>query len=92
MMINYGWLVIALGVILYIVGTILFNIKLRREHLFEDDSAVSKKRIIAKRKTDESATSSPLSFWLTITLLPSFFIIVMGVLMVLISWMVGFFT
>lgn len=91
-MINYGWLVIALGVILFIIGTILFNIKLRREHLLDGDQSPFKKRAIAKRMADESATSSPLSFWLMITLLPSFHIIVIGVVMVLISWMIEFFS
>ena len=91
-MINYGWMIIALGVILYIVGTILFNIKLRREHLLKDDPSVSRKRIIVKRRADQSTTSSSLSFWLTITLLPSFFIIVIGILMVLIAWMIDFFS
>jgi hypothetical protein len=90
-MINYGWMVIALGVILFIIGTILFNIKLRRENLLDDNQSVSKKRAIAKRMADESATSSTLSFWLTMTLLPSFHIIVIGIFMVLISWIIDLF-
>ena len=82
----------ALGVILYIIGTILFNIKLRREHLLDGDPSVSKKRAIAKRIADESATFSSLSFWMKMTLLPSFYIIVVGLLMVLIYWVIDLFS
>jgi hypothetical protein len=84
-------MVIALGVILYVVGTILLNIKLRREHRLDGDPSVSKKKAITKRMADEPATSSPLSFWLMITLLPSFHLIVIGIFMVLIAWIIDLF-
>jgi hypothetical protein len=90
-MINYGWIVIGLGVILYIIGTILFNIKLRRENLLEGNPSISKKRAIAKKLANESVIFSSLSFWLMITLLPSVHIIVIGLLMVLIAWVIDWF-
>ena len=91
-MMKYGLWMIALGVIFYIIGTILFNIKLANDRLATDAHPFSKKILKSKKSVDHSAKTTALSFFITITLLPSIHIVMIGVLIVLISLIVDLFS
>lgn len=91
-MMKYGLWIIALGVIFYIIGTILFNIKWANDRLATDAHFFSKKRVKSKKSVDHSAKTTALSFFMTITLLPSIHMVMIGVLIVLISLIVDLFS
>lgn len=93
---QYGLIVIAMGIVMYIVGTILYNYNLRRNgiDLSKSFSNIPKNNPTRKNKKGGAellVMSTSLPGWMGLILFSSFPVIVFGIIVVLLSWVIALF-
>lgn len=93
---QYGLIVIAMGIVMYIVGTILYNYNLRKNgiDLSKSFGQLPKNKQFKKNKkvgAEVLVMSTSLPGWMGLILFSSFPVIVFGIIMVLLSWVIALF-
>jgi hypothetical protein len=93
---QYGLIVIAMGIFMYIIGTVLYNYNLRKNgiDLSKVHDQIPKNNKIRKNKkvgAELLVMSTSLPGWMGLILFSSFPVIMIGVIMVLLSWVIQLF-
>ena len=93
---QYGLIVIAMGIFMYIVGTILYNYNLRKNgiDLSKSFGQIPKNNPTRKNKkvgAELLVMSTSLPGWIGLILFSSFPVVMIGVIMVLLSFVIQLF-
>ena len=93
---QYGLIIIAMGIVMYIVGTILYNYNLRKNgiDLSKSFSQIPKNNPIRKNKkrgAELLVMSTSLPGWMGLILFSSFPVVMIGIIMVLLSFVIQLF-